>query len=77
MRLTVKIIPNAKKDEIVSTQNDDALKIRIAAPAVDGKANAALTNFLAKHYDIPKSHITIVRGEKSRIKVIDIRAREN
>jgi len=47
---------------------DQRLKVRIAAPPVDGKANAELVRFLAKKLDIQKSKIVVVRGETSPIK---------
>ena len=70
MRLTVRVVPNAKKTEIV--EEPDRLKVYLTAPAVDGKANRALIEFLADHFQVKKSHIRIVRGEKSRSKVVEV-----
>ena len=64
--------PKAKKDEIVGTHND-ALKIRITAPPVDGKANKYLLAFLAKQFEVPKSHISLISGELSRNKRIKVK----
>ena len=50
----------------------DAIKIKLAAPAVEGKANAALVRFLADHFGVSKSAVVIVRGEKSREKLVEI-----
>ena len=69
MRLTVRVIPNARKIKIV--QEPDRLKVYIKAPAVDGKANRALLETLSDHLGIKKSQIKIIRGEKSRDKVIE------
>jgi uncharacterized protein (TIGR00251 family) len=47
-----------------------ALKIRLKAPPVDGEANAELIRFLSKHFKIPKSRISIIRGETSKKKLV-------
>jgi uncharacterized protein (TIGR00251 family) len=65
------IIPNAKTYQVVGTHRD-AIKIRLRAPAVDGKANAALLNFLAEQLEISKHAIVLERGQKSREKLIRI-----
>lgn len=70
MRLDVHVIPNAKKEKLV--EESGGLKIHLRAPAVDGKANEALIEFLAEHFNTKKRHIKIVSGEKSRRKVIEI-----
>jgi len=70
-RIAVHIVPRASKTEIVG-MHGDALKIRLAAPPVDGKANQALIAFLAAHYNVPARAISIVSGETSRRKVIEI-----
>ena len=53
-------------------ERDCAVLIRIAAPPVDGKANAALIAFVAKTIGVPKGAVTIIRGETSRNKVIRV-----
>ena len=53
-------------------ERDGAVLIRIAAPPVDGKANAALIAFVAKTIGVPKGAVTIIRGETSRNKVIRV-----
>ncbi|MDO9311068.1 MAG: DUF167 domain-containing protein, partial [Nitrosomonas sp.] len=50
----------------------DALRIKLAAAPVEGKANAALLKFLAKHFDVPLSQVILRQGDKSRHKVIII-----
>jgi uncharacterized protein len=69
--LRVHIIPNAKIDKIVG-EHGDAIKIKLRAPAVEGKANAALRSFLAEELNIPQHGIVLERGERSRDKVIRI-----
>lgn len=71
--IDVLVQPKSSRDEIVGT-HDDRLKIKLTAPPVDGKANAALITFLAKKLNIAKSQITIVRGETGRRKTLFIQA---
>lgn len=68
----VKVIPRAKRDEIVGIEND-ALKIRLNAPPVEGRANEALVKFLAQTLNIARANVEIVRGETSRNKVVRVR----
>lgn len=69
--LTLHIQPGAKKTEVAGIHGD-ALKIRLAAPPVDGKANAALIDFIATVLDLPKAAITLKSGQTSRRKVLAI-----
>lgn len=69
--ISVKVIPNAKRNEIVGWENEE-LKIRIKAVPEDGKANEELIRFLAKTLKISKSQIEIVRGHTSRHKQLAI-----
>lgn len=71
--LDVSISPNAKKTEITGW-HDGALRIRLAAPPVDGAANDALRKWLAKELDIPQSHITLLRGATNRRKQLSVDA---
>ena len=70
--LALHIQPGAKKKEIAGLHGD-ALKIRLAAPPVDGKANAALIAFLAKACGVPRAAVELVSGETSRSKRVRIR----
>ena len=65
------VVPNAKVDGVMG-EHGAAIKIKLRAPAVEGKANAALRSFLAKELRIPERHILLERGEKSREKLIRI-----
>ena len=65
--------PRASCDEIVGPHGD-ALKVRITAPPLEGKANAHLIKFLTKTFRVPKSHITLAGGETSRCKIFRIRS---
>ena len=64
----IKISPGASKNEIIKTA--DGTKIKITAPPVDGKANKVLVEFLAKKFKIPKTSVSIIKGETSREKTI-------
>ena len=69
--LTLHIQPGAKKTEVAGLYGD-ALKIRLAAPPVDGKANAALIAFVADRLDVAKSAVTLKSGQTSRRKVLEV-----
>ena len=69
MDLRVRLQPRARRDEVVG-ERAGAVVIRVAAPPVDGKANAALEAFLAKRAGLPKSQVTVVRGHTARDKVV-------
>lgn len=71
IRITVQITPNAKKSEVIGVL-DDALKIRLQAQPIEGKANEALTRYLADVLDVPKSAVTITHGHTSKRKSIEI-----
>lgn len=68
----VKVIPRASKNQIVGIEGD-AIKIRLNAPPVEGKANDALIAFLAEKLGVPRSNVEIIVGETSRRKVIRVR----
>lgn len=69
--IRVHVIPNAKIDKVVG-EHGDAIKIKLRAPAVAGRANTALRRFLAEKLSIPQRAIVLEHGEKSRDKVIRI-----
>lgn len=64
----IKISPNAKKNEIIKTDNE--VKIKITAQPIDGKANKALIEYLSKTFKIPKTSISIIKGETSKEKTV-------
>ena len=75
-RLAVRVQPGAKANEITGwvadAQGGEVLKIRLRAPAVEGKANAALIEFLAETLHLRPRQITLERGDKSRDKIIHV-----
>ena len=67
----VRVQPGVSKNEIIGIQ-EDALKIRISAPPVEGKANKALIQFLAKQLTVKQSQVEILSGHKSKTKTIQV-----
>lgn len=76
MRLTVRVTPRGGRDAVEGWSRDEAgrpvLKLRVAAAAADGGANAAVVALLAKTLARPKSSVRIVRGETARLKQIEV-----
>jgi uncharacterized protein (TIGR00251 family) len=68
--LRIKAQPNASKSEFCEAYGDDAIKIRIKAPAVEGAANKELLKFLAKSFKVSKSDILFKTGQNSKIKIV-------
>lgn len=71
--LTLHIQPNAKRTEWVGLHGD-ALKLRLKAPPVDGKANEALCAFLAKIFAVKRHFVVLLSGETSRHKRVHIKS---
>lgn len=71
LTLTVHVQPGSKRTEIVGLHGD-ALKIRVAAAAVEGQANARLLDFLRKAFKVPASRVAVKHGEHARRKVVEI-----
>jgi len=69
--LELKIIPNAPRNEIVGWLGG-ALKVKIHAPALEGRANDELLDFLATTLAIPRRDLTLLRGDKSRRKIVQL-----
>jgi len=68
---TVRVAARASKSEIVG-EHGGALRVRIAAPPIDGAANAELTKLLAKTFGVSKNEVEIVGGQTSKTKQIKI-----
>jgi uncharacterized protein (TIGR00251 family) len=71
VRINVYVQPRAART-VVAGEHDGAIKIRLAAPPVDGAANAALVEFIAERLDIARSRVRVAAGHTSRRKVIEI-----
>lgn len=77
MKLALKVTPGAKKNEVLGWEDDypqvgRVLKLKIAAPPVEGKANKEIILFLAKMLGVSKSSVEVVHGTSGRIKLVEI-----
>jgi len=70
--LKIKAQPSASRSEFAGLYGDDAIKIRLAAPAVEGSANKELIKFLSKKFKISKSEVEFISGQNSKIKLIKL-----
>lgn len=70
MKIQVKVTPNSKTEEV--KQEGDILLVRVKEPPKEGRANVAVVKAVAKHYGVPASSVTVVRGHTSRKKVLEI-----
>lgn len=70
-RLSLKITPGAPRDEVLG-ELGDAVRVKLRAPPVDGKANEALIRFLAKMLGLHASALRLVAGATARRKVVEI-----
>jgi uncharacterized protein (TIGR00251 family) len=76
-RITVRLSPRASRDEIAgfapaADGQGEVLRVRVTAPPVDGRANAALTGLLAKRLRVARGDVTVVVGQSSRQKVVAV-----
>ena len=67
----VRLTPRASRDEIVG-YSEGVLRVKVTAPPVDGKANAALCKLLAKRLGVAPSRVRIERGAKARTKLVSV-----
>lgn len=70
-RIAIRVIPRARRSTLDGVR-DGALVVRLAAPPVDGAANIALIDLLARTLDMPRSALTVVSGARSRHKVVAV-----
>ncbi|MCH7705421.1 MAG: DUF167 domain-containing protein [Chloroflexi bacterium] len=75
-RLTLRVQPGARTNQVVGFTDDGVLRVRVAAPATGGRANRALVEFMADLLSVPKSRITIARGLGSRNKMVVVEGLE-
>jgi len=71
--IKLRVSPGAKRSSIEGAYGQDALKLRVAAPPVDGKANADAERFLAKMLGVPRSEVAVLRGASGRDKAVLVR----
>ncbi|MGC8839196.1 MAG: DUF167 domain-containing protein [Anaerolineae bacterium] len=71
VRFRVRVVPRASRDEVAGLQGE-ALRVRLTAPPVEGAANRALVDFLARQLGVRRSQVHILAGEASRDKVVAV-----
>lgn len=69
--IDVRVVPNARKSEVIEL-DDGELRVRLAAPAVEGAANTELIRVIAEHFKVRIRHVEIVSGHHSRQKRLSI-----
>lgn len=70
-QIEVRLRPRGSRDELIGLR-DGVLQVKVTAPPVDGKANKALCRLIAKRVGVAPSRVSVVRGEKSREKVVRV-----
>ena len=70
--VNVRVKPGSKKGPLVQTSLTGELLVYVREPAIDGRANKAVTELLAKYFEVPKSHVQLVSGHKSKQKRFEI-----
>jgi uncharacterized protein (TIGR00251 family) len=73
-RLVVRVSPGASRTEVAGRMADGRLKVRVAAPAEDGRANAALIKLLARELGVDARDVTLVAGHGARDKIVEVAA---
>jgi len=73
MKIQVKVKPNSRTEEV--SREGDSFIVKVKEPPREGKANQAVIKLLAEHFGVPQSRVRILRGFRSRNKVIEV-ARE-
>jgi uncharacterized protein (TIGR00251 family) len=71
LTLTLHVQPGAKRTEVAGLHGE-ALKIRLAAPPIEGRANEALLKFIAESFDVPLRQVELKQGGQSRHKVVAV-----
>ncbi|HMU76047.1 MAG TPA: DUF167 domain-containing protein [Elusimicrobiota bacterium] len=74
MIIRVRVIPNAVRSEVVG-RIGSTVRVKVAAPAIDGKANNELTTFLAEFFEVKNRGVKIVRGQNGKEKTVEISGR--
>jgi uncharacterized protein (TIGR00251 family) len=70
-QISIRLQPRSKREEVVGARGD-VIVVRVTAPPVDGKANAALCRLIARSVRVSSSRVTVVRGQTSREKVVRV-----
>lgn len=70
MKISVKVVPNSKTEEVV--QEGDLFLVKVKEPAKEGKANKAVVKVLAKHFRVPQDSVRISSGLRGKNKIVEI-----
>ncbi|MFQ5574704.1 MAG: DUF167 domain-containing protein [Terriglobia bacterium] len=75
MKISVRVSPNAKRSEVTEVEQDGVslLRVRVDAPPRKGLANERLREILAEHFAVPKSAVRVVKGQRQKLKTVEIR----
>lgn len=71
-RIAVQVVPRASKTEVAGMYGDEALRVRLNAPPVDGKANRELVRFVAETLGVPERAVALVSGQTGRRKTLRV-----
>lgn len=71
-RIKIKVVPNAKRNEVF--EEGEMIKVYVTSPPVGGKANKAVIKLLAEFFEVKKGGVKIIKGERSREKIVEISA---
>lgn len=74
LRIAVRVQPKASRNRVAGLHGEGRVKITLTAPPVEGAANKALITFLAKAFKVPRGRVTLLKGESSREKLLEIDA---
>ncbi len=79
MRLLIKVVPKARRNALEAADAAAGYDLRVFVSVVPekGKANQSVVKLLAKHFNVPKSKVRILRGESSTIKLVEVEGVEN
>jgi uncharacterized protein len=72
MKITVNVLPNSSRNEIIGPDEKGEYKVKVQSPPVEGSANKNLIKLISSHYGVSKSKVRIASGETSRRKVLEI-----
>ena len=74
LTLTIRVRPNAPRSVFKHVMDDGSVKLDIAAPPEEGRANAELIDFVSRQFGVPSRSVSLLSGQTSRVKVVRITA---
>ena len=70
--ISLVVVPRSSNNEVIGPLEDGSYKVRVTVPPVDGEANKKLIALLSDFFEVSKSQITLIKGERGRKKIIEI-----